>query len=313
MPKQTIKYAFFSLIFLFFFQNLPAQNAVDTTNHIEGFELTTSEMPEINLNTAPRWWEKFVTLNKRELDRLQKMKERAEETTAELKKLKKLALKKESKSAFFGMKTKKAVVRSKRGRRITTEKFRYIKYDRKPPALIEEKMFFDLKKKKIAVSEKNFLKNSKLLHGNFVRTVNGFVVEQGQYYLGVKHGVWERFNATDSALLDKRTYYQGFLEDSEITYFDSKQTRFKEIIPVHNEIKDGQYFRFFPSGRLAETGMYRENARVGVWEEYRDTELYRRYRETQYAKDPFDENHQPYIIREWDEKGKLTTNSKGKK
>ncbi len=308
-----LKHIWHIVFLLFFFQNIQAQTTADTTAHIEGFELTTSEMPEISLNTAPRWWEKFVTLNKGELDRLQKMKERAQATSAELKKLKKLALKKESKNDFFGMSTKKGVVRSKRGRKIMADKFRYIKYDRKPPALIEEKMFFDTKKKRVVGSEKDFLKDSKLLHGNFVRTVNGFVVEQGQYYLGVKHGVWERFNATDSSLRDKRTYYQGFLEDSEVTYFDSKQSRFKEIIPVHNGIKDGEYFRFHPSGRLAEKGMYKEDARVGVWAEYRDTELYRRHRETQYAKDPFDENYQPTIIREWDEKGKLTTNSKGKK
>ena len=83
----------------------------------------------------------------------------------------------------------------------------------------------------------------------------------------------------------------------------------KEVIPIHYGKKDGMYLKFYESGRVMEKGLYREDVKVGRWNEFYDKWKKNRMRETQHRKRPFDEDFDSYVVREWNEKGEQTLNN----
>src|SRR5690606_2431889 len=111
------------------------------------------------------------------------------------------------------------------------------------------------------------------------------------------------FNAND-ILLNKEKYIKGWPKESEIVYYDREGKNVKEVTPIEYGEEEGVYYYFHDNGQVAVMGEYQYGEKVGVWKEYYKNRA-RRKKEIQYKEDPFQKNFTPYILREWDENGKL--------
>ncbi len=284
--------------------------------------LMTEDVPIITLNTDNRLMN-FVKFNDSQLEKFKNAKEKAKmavegvkDARSSLKKNKN----KEKRGEYYGSKVKKGFIKKTRGKTTVVEKFSYLPTFETPPKLIDYKTYFLKKKQKIVTTDKNDLVGAVLLHGKYTKTeirrdkngkLNAVVLEEGYYYRGVQNGRWLKYNR-EYVLMDKREYRQGFPADSKISYYDEKKQKLKEILPLHNGYYDGNYFLFYPSGRIKMQGRYEEGYKVDKWREFYDAKIYRRLRDTQYPKKPFQDGVEPYIIREWDTKGKLLIDNRGR-
>ena len=69
------------------------------------------------------------------------------------------------------------------------------------------------------------------MHGPYKRMVGEQIIEEGIYYKGTKHGRWTEYDRHD-ILVDKRKYYKGWQKESKVKYYDDKQTKLKEVVPI---------------------------------------------------------------------------------
>lgn len=168
---------------------------------------------------------------------------------------------------------------------------------------LSETQWYDLKTKKLSRSVIQDKARALPLHGSYKKYVRGNLVEEGFYYKGAKDGRWVRYDAKYN-LLDKSVWSQGFPAESRITYYDSSHTRIKEIIPIQFGVVEGDYFEFYKEGQLMTQGKYERGKRVGKWSEYYQFRRQRK-KEIQYPETCWDDEFDPFVLREWDEKGKL--------
>lgn len=210
--------------------------------------------------------------------------------------------KKVKKNVFFGLKTRKAFTRTGFGNDVVFEIFHVLKVYEGPPQYARDFYWFDYKKKKIINSLRVDKKNAGVLHGPYKKMLGEQILEEGWYYMGMKHRRWVRFNRHD-ILQDKAYWWKGWPQESRLAYYDFKKTKLKEVIPVHYGEKDGEYWAFHEDGSIAVLGEYKFNHKVGLWKEYYDDRRVKR--EVMYPEDPFDFQFNPYIVREWDQKGTL--------
>lgn len=211
--------------------------------------------------------------------------------------------KKMKRKVFYGLKVKKGYARTGQGNRTRFDEFRYLK---KPVAIdpyVRDIYWYNFKKKEIMNSRNFDPDEGVLLHGPYVKRLGEQVLEEGIFYKGMKHGRWVRYNKYD-ILQDKEKYYKGWPKLSKVAYYDKERKQLREIIPIQLGEKEGNYFAFYKSGKIAAKGEYQFDYKVGVWIEYYDQRR-RKKREIQYSEDPFDKQFTPYIIREWDDKGVL--------
>ncbi|MGL1886225.1 MAG: hypothetical protein OCD76_06895 [Reichenbachiella sp.] len=214
-----------------------------------------------------------------------------------------LKKKKPKKNVFYGKKTRKGFSRTGYGKSEVMELFRYLKVYEDPVPYVRDVYWYDFGKRKIVKSRKIDKKNAGILHGPYKKMVGDQIVEEGIFYMGTKHGRWSVWNKHD-ILQSKEKYYKGWPKESMVAYHNKEEREIQEIIPVHFGEREGNYYAFHESGKLAAVGEFQFDHRVGLWREYYDTKN-RRKREILYSKDPFDKEFKPYIIREWDKYGKL--------
>ncbi|MEL7146579.1 MAG: hypothetical protein AAFO69_09450 [Bacteroidota bacterium] len=210
---------------------------------------------------------------------------------------------KRKKKVFYGLKTKRGYARTGQGNRTIIDEFRYLKEPVEIDPYVRDIYWYNFKKKKIMNSRKFDPSNGVLLHGPYKKRLGEQIIEEGIYYKGMKHGRWVRWDKYD-ILRDKQKFYKGWPKQSKVVYYDRGRKQLREIIPVQLGEREGNYFAFHESGRIAAKGEFHFDHKVGVWTEYYDTRR-RKKREIQYPEDPFDEDFEPYIIREWDEKGTI--------
>jgi antitoxin component YwqK of YwqJK toxin-antitoxin module len=219
--------------------------------------------------------------------------------------------KKRKKGVFYGIKTKKGFVQTGFGNNEVIEQFHYIKakdinFD-ELDQYVRDIYWYDTKDKRLKMSPafKIDKENAVILHGPYKKILadNDQVLTTGIFYKGTKHGRWEYYNSKD-ILLDKEKYYKGWPKESIVSYYDQDRKKLKEIIPVEYGEKEGNYYYFFESGRVAVIGEFQHDQKVGVWKEYHKLRN-KRKREIQYREDPFNDKFTPYIKREWDKDGKL--------
>ncbi len=213
-------------------------------------------------------------------------------------------IKKRKKNVFYGIRSKKRFIRTKKGKNDIIEKFYVLREYQSPSPYVYEKTYFDEKEKKLVKTTKIDPKYGMPLHGTYLKLYNGDTIIHGIYHKGVKHGRWEKYG-DDMQLLDKKYYYKGFPKESSISYHDSKQEKLKEIVPFQHNLKEGIYLAFYKSGRLKEVGAYKEDSKVGLWREFYDRDRRKEKKEIVYPKDPFSDKDS-YVRRAWDEKGKQT-------
>ena len=187
--------------------------------------------------------------------------------------------------------------------RATIENFHVLKEYKPITDYVRDIRWYDPKAKALKSGVIKDKERALPLHGPYKKYVSGNLVEEGYYYMGVKDGRWARYDAKYN-LLDKSHWYRGFPAESRVTYYDSAHTKIKEVVPIQFGMINGEYFSFYEEGQLMTYGKYDSGEKVGRWIEHYQ---YRRQRkkEIQYPKSRWDEAFEPFVLREWDDKGKL--------
>lgn len=210
--------------------------------------------------------------------------------------------KKRKKNVFYGIKTKKGFTRRGFGKNLTLELFHYLK---EPPSeldpFVPEVYWYDKSQRKVKSTQGFDPRQGYILHGPYRVLIDDNVVEEGIFYMGMKHGRWTKYDR-DGTLLDKRKYIKGWPKESVLKYYDQDRTKLKEIIPIVYDEKNGDYFLFHENGTVAIKGTYEEGVKVGRWTEFYPF-LNRRKKEIIYPSDPYDKETKPYINREWNKRG----------
>ncbi len=228
--------------------------------------------------------------------------EREIELSEEAKDARKKKEKRRNKKVFYGLKTKKGFTRRGYGDKVELEMFHYLKEPQPVDPYVPEIYWYDFTRKKIRNTGNVEDKRGVVLHGPYKRIVGEQVVEEGIFYKGTKHGRWTKYDGND-VLMDKRKYYHGWPKDSKVKYYDKKQTKLKEVIPIVYGKKNGTYYYFHENGAVAVRGEYEEDVKVGKWTEYYPF-MSRKKKEIQYPNDPYDVSYQPFISKEWDRRNR---------
>lgn len=210
--------------------------------------------------------------------------------------------KKVKKKVFYGVKTKKGFTRKGQGQRITYETFYYLKKPELPKTFVRDVYWYDFTRREIRRTEKFDPKKGVLLHGPYEKRQGEVVLMKGIFYKGTKHGRWLSYSR-DSVLTDKEKYFRGWPKESLVSYYDPMtRKKVKEITPIEFGEKEGYYYLFHENGKIAVQGEYHWDQRVGDWVEYYPNGT--RKKILRYPKEAFDKEAVPYVLSEWNEKGK---------
>lgn len=223
-------------------------------------------------------------------------------------KKKKIDKKRKSKRMYLGMRTKAGFIRDDDGE--SFDLFRTIEF-----ALLEKKgnlkdiHYYDRKTDKIKTDNYDGLQNKikkglkiAILHGHYQKIKEGEVRLEGYYNKGHRHEKWYEFDK-NGIVLEKIDYHQGHTEETLLEHHDNDTTKLKQILPmVHGRIQ-GKYILYHKNGNIAKEGKFDNNEKVGFWREWYENK--RMKKEEQYPQHWYDKK-EPILLREWDEKGKLT-------
>lgn len=204
---------------------------------------------------------------------------------------------------YEGLKVEKQILRQGSGSRLTYTEFYTLKEYKQPDLYSRRLYWFDHKANRIVEGIGRDKERNDLMHGPYKKYLGDVLIEDGWYYMGTKHGRWELYDKNYN-LLNKEYFDKGFTRDATISYYDESQRKIKEVLPRSFNKITGEYFLFNESGTLAEQGMMDDSVKVGQWVEYYPTGN-RRKKEVQYGKDCFDTAFESYVIREYDERGKM--------
>ncbi|MBC7920346.1 MAG: hypothetical protein H7Z75_04580 [Ferruginibacter sp.] len=210
---------------------------------------------------------------------------------------------KEKKTIFYGLKTRKNFTKSGNGDRQTIELFYTLREYQAPNSYLRHAYWYDPQNRKITDAAIKDKETAQILHGPYQKIVGGKVMEQGFYYLGGKHGRWEKYKS-DNTLVDKTKFLRGFPKEAEISYYDAQKTKIKEVLPKEYGQVRGEYFRYYEGGQLACEGRFDNGVKVGRWMDYYPFRRQRK-KETLYGKSAAEVGFEPHVVREWDEKGKV--------
>lgn len=191
------------------------------------------------------------------------------------------------------------------GDRATVESFHVLKkYQSLDPYVrATETRWYDKKTKRLSSSIIKEKEQALLLHGSYKKYSGENLIEEGFYYNGLKDGRWVKYDAKFN-LIDKMVWNRGFPAESRITYYDSAHSQIKEVTPIVFGEVEGEFLQFYKEGQLMANGKYDDGKKVGRWVEYYRFRRQRK-KEIQYPKSSWDEDFEPFVLREWDDKGKL--------
>lgn len=221
----------------------------------------------------------------------------------------KKALAKLAKVEYEGIPMQAISIKHGSGDRATIESFHVLKSYKPVSSYVRSTniRWYDTKSRRLSSSIIKSKETSLPLHGAYKKFLGENLIEEGFYYMGVRHGRWVKYD-TKYTLIDKSLWEKGFPSESHIAYYDSAHQKIKEVVPVMFNETDGEYLQFYDEGQLRTIGKYENGKKVGRWIAYYQ---FRRQRkeEVQYPKNSWDEDFEPFIIREWDDKGKLIYDS----
>jgi len=221
----------------------------------------------------------------------------------------KKAKNKTAKNEYEGLAMVKAYTKIGSGDRTIIEEFHILRDNdaAKPLAYIRDVYRYYQRSGRVTSSIIKDEGTGLLLHGPYKRYQNGNLVEEGYYYAGMKDGRWEKYDS-HFMLLDKTRWEKGVPAESRLTFYDSTHRKIKEIVPIEYGKIKGTYMAFYENGILAEEGKFDNGVKIGRWTEfYPISPSGRRMRKklTQYGSDQWDTEFEPFVITEWDEKGKV--------
>ncbi|WP_439582268.1 toxin-antitoxin system YwqK family antitoxin [Dyadobacter bucti] len=210
-----------------------------------------------------------------------------------------------SKVQYEGVPMQAMSVKYGSGDRATVESFHVLKGYQPINAYVRatETRWYDKKGKKLSSAVVKEKEQALPLHGSYRKYNGENLIEEGYYYKGVKDGRWVKYD-TKYNLIDKVIWDRGFPAESRVTYYDSAHTQVKEVMPVTFGEIEGEYLHFYKEGQLMANGKYDDGKKVGRWVEYYQFRRQRK-KEIQYPKTSWDEEFEPFVLREWDDKGKL--------
>ncbi len=267
-----------------------ASTGLFAQNKVYKFDRSPVKADTVEVEELDLTGESTATIN------LEVEKDEEEEETVEAKK-------KRKKNVFYGLKTRKGFTRKGFGDREVITLFNYLKDYQDPNPYIRDVYWYDTESDQIKISSNINKNTARILHGPYKRLLGDQVIEEGIFYVGTKHGRWTEHNSND-ILMNKQKFIKGWPKESQITYYDPKGNHVKEVIPIEHGEEEGIYYYFHDNGQVAVMGEYQYGEKVGVWREFYKNRA-RRKKEIQYKKDPFERNFLPYVLREWDESGKL--------
>ncbi len=267
-----------------------ASTGLFAQNKVYKFDRSPVKADTVEVEELDLTGESTATIN------LEVEKDEEEEETVEVKK-------KRKKNVFYGLKTRKGFTRKGFGDREVITLFNYLKDYQDPNPYIRDVYWYDTESDQIKISSNINKNTARILHGPYKRLLGDQVIEEGIFYVGTKHGRWTEHNSND-ILMNKQKFIKGWPKESQITYYDPKGNHVKEVIPIEHGEEEGIYYYFHDNGQVAVMGEYQYGEKVGVWREFYKNRA-RRKKEIQYKKDPFERNFLPYVLREWDESGKL--------
>ncbi|MES2796315.1 MAG: hypothetical protein V4683_10130 [Bacteroidota bacterium] len=219
-----------------------------------------------------------------------------------------------NKNEYEGLKMEKRIATFGNGNRQTTEEFYVLKDDAEISMYFREIRWYDYQMQRTSTNQVKDLSEVAILHGPYKRYVAEELVEEGFYYLGTKHGRWERYGKefdNDYVLLEKQYYIKGNPAQSEITYHDIEKTKIKEITPKQYGKITGNYFAYYPTGNIQTEGQFDDGVKTGKWIEYYEFgSAGKRKKETMYPKDKYETGFETFVIREYDNKAKLIYENK---
>lgn len=190
------------------------------------------------------------------------------------------------------------------GARMVYTEYYTLKGTARPLPFVKEIFWVDIRTGKIVQAQGRDRDRYSLLHGPYKEFVGEVLVKEGFYYLGAKDGRWMEHDVKN-ILQDKIYWNRGFLAESRLAYFDSTKTKLKEVVPVKYGEETGMYYSFHEGGTVAMEGPMEQGVRVGRWVEYFPTGN-RRKKEWQYQ----EENEEPILLREYNERGQLISEKK---
>jgi antitoxin component YwqK of YwqJK toxin-antitoxin module len=210
-----------------------------------------------------------------------------------------------SKTEYDGIQMESMSIKFGSGDRATVENFHVLKEAKNlnPYVRAAETRYYDKKTKRLSSSLIKEKQNALLLHGSYRKYSGENLIEEGFYYMGTKDGRWVKYD-TKFNLIDKSLWNRGFPAESRISYYDSAYTQVKEVIPVTFGKVEGEFLQYYKEGQLMANGKYENGKKVGRWIEYYQFRRQRK-KEIQYPKNSWDEDFEPFVLREWDDKGKL--------
>ena len=191
------------------------------------------------------------------------------------------------------------------GDRATVELFHVLKEYKplNPYVRATETRWYDKKTKRLSSALIKEKEQALPLHGSYKKYAGENLIEEGFYYMGVKDGRWAKYDSKFN-LIDKSVWNMGFPAESNITYYDSAHSQIKKVMPITFGEVEGEFLEFYKEGQLMASGKYDNGKKVGRWVEYYQFRRQRK-KEIQYPKSSWDEDFEPFVLREWDEKGKL--------
>ncbi|KAA0990649.1 toxin-antitoxin system YwqK family antitoxin [Dyadobacter aurulentus] len=191
------------------------------------------------------------------------------------------------------------------GERATVESFHVLKEYKPINQYVRatETRWYNKKGKKLSSGAVQKNDEALPLHGSYKKYSGENLIEEGFYYMGVKDGRWVKYDAKYN-LIDKTVWDRGFPAESHITYYDSAHTQVKEVMPVMFGEVEGEFLQFYKEGQLMASGKYDDGKKIGRWIEYYQFRRQRK-KEIQYPKTSWEEEFEPFVLREWDDKGKL--------
>jgi len=209
---------------------------------------------------------------------------------------------KKKKNVYYGERTRKEFANPNNS---TYELFNVLREPVQVDQYVREIYHYDRQAARVVKSIGRGQVLEDVLHGPYSKEINEVIVEQGMFYKGMKHEIWFIQNR-DSTLADKIHYHMGWYRDSEISYYDEvTKQKVKEVIPIRYGKKEGAYFRFFENGKIAVTGKYFFDQKVGIWEEFYNRSLTAIKREIQFRPQFYMKDFEPFIRKEWSSRAEV--------
>lgn len=91
---------------------------------------------------------------------------------------------------------------------------------------------------------------------------NSNPLAEGKYINHLKDSIWNYFSDVNGELISKETYKNGKLNGESLTFYP-ESGKVTESIEFKNDLKDGDFRKYFPDGSIMTEGKYKNDQLVG--------------------------------------------------